>query len=124
MKLKTTLASLVKYITIRKLALCVRVGGEEADQIATLYGKLSASVAAGLTVLSQLVRIRRPCVRVIPEFTADNVDVRLRMTLWVWPFGVVGVGVAAAWRFMMLWISTMRSPQNGVKHTVKQPVSK
>ena len=122
--LKTTLASLASYITIRKLSLCVRVGGEEADQIAALYGKLSASVAAGLTVLSQLVRIRRSCVRVIPDFTASNTDVRLRMGVWVWPFGVVGVLIAAACRFIALWIKTMRSPQNGVKHTAKQPVSK
>ncbi len=122
--LKTTLSSLAKYITIRKLALCVRVGGEEADETATLYGKLSASTAAGLAVLSQFIRIRKPCVRVIPDFTMSSSDVRMRMTLWAWPFGIVGVGVVAAWRFMMLWIKTMKSPQNGVKHTTKQPVSK
>ncbi len=122
--LKTTLSSLANYITIRKLALCVRVGGEEPDQIAALYGKLSAALAAVLTVLSQLIRIRKPCVRVIPDFTASDTDVRLRMTLWLWPFGIVGVGVAAAWRFIRLWINMMRAPSNGVNNTAEQPVSK
>ncbi len=122
--LKTTLSSLAKYITVRKLALCVRVGGEEADETATLYGKLSAAAAATLTVLSQLIRVRKPCVRIVPDFASDHIQARLRMIVWVWPFGVVGVGIAAAWRFMMLWIKTMKTPSNGVNNTVKQPVSK
>ncbi len=122
--LKTTLSSLAKFITVRKLALCVRVGGEEADETATRYGQLSAATATSLTVLSQLIRVKKPLVRVVPDFTSDKLDARLRMILWVWPFGVVGVALAALCRFMALWTKTIKTPSNGVHKIHKQPVSK
>ncbi len=119
--LKTTFASLARFITIRKLALCVRVGGEEADETAVRYGQISAALSASLTVLSQLVRVKKPIVRVIPDFTAEQTEVRMRMTVWVWPFGVVGIGIAAACKFLALWMKTMKTPQNGAQTTIKRP---
>ncbi len=119
--LKTTLASLAKFITIRKLSLCVRVGGEEADETAVRYGQLSAALSASLTVLAKLVRVRKPLVRVVPDFTREQTDVRLRMIVWVWPFGVVGVAVAALCKFLLIWMKTMKTPQSGVRNTTNQP---
>lgn len=117
--LKTTLCSLVRFITVRKLALCVRVGGEEADETATRFGQISAALSASLTVLSQLVRVKKPTVRVYPDFTREQTETRMRMIVWVWPFGVVGVGIAAACKFIMLWIKTTKTPQSGVQNTTK-----
>lgn len=122
--LKTTLCSLVTFITVRKLSLCVRVGGEKADEIATSYGQISAATATSLTVLSQLVRVKKPLVRVVPDFTSDKLEARLRMIVWVWPFGVVGVALIALCRFTVLWTKTMKTPSNGVRNTNHQPVSK
>ncbi len=114
--LKTTLASLARFITIRKLALCVRVGGEEADETAVRYGQISAALSASLTVLSALVRIKKPIVRVYPDFTRDRTEARMRMVLWMWPFGALGVLVAAACKFLALWIKTTKAPQSGVQN--------
>lgn len=121
--LKTALASLARFITIRRLALCVRVGGEEADEAAVRYGQLSAALSASLTVLSKLVRIKNPTIRVIPDFTCEQTQVRMRMIVWVWPFGIVGAGIAALCKFLMIWIKTMKTSPDGVRHTTMQPKS-
>lgn len=121
--LKTTLRSLVRFITVRKLALCVRVGGEEADDTAVRYGQISAALAASLEALSQLVRIKRPQIRVLPDFTAYKTEARLRMIVWIWPFGVIGAGIAALFKFLSLWIKTMKTPLVG-DQTIKQSVLK
>ena len=117
--LKTTLSSLARFITIRELALCVRLGGEEADELAVQYGKLSAAMSTGLTVLSQLVRVKKPMIRIHPDFLAEQTDARLRTVIWVWPFGVVGVGVVAFVKLVMLWSKIARSPKNDANQNVK-----
>lgn len=122
--LKTTLCSLVRFVTVRKLALCVRVGGEEADETAVRYGQISAAAATSLTLLSRLVRVKKTTVRMYPDFTREQSEARLRLIVWVWPFGVVGVGVAALCKLLMLWTKTIKTPQGGVQNTTTRPVSK
>jgi len=100
--LTTTLRSLARFITIRKLSLCIRAGKEEADQTALLYSQLCTATAAGLAVLSQAVRVKKPCVRVYPDFLSEKTDVRLRTVIWIWPFGVVAVGLKALVKFLLL----------------------
>ncbi len=123
--LKTTLSSLSRFITIRKLALCVRVGGEEADETAVQYGRISAALAASLAVLSKAVRLKKPNIRVIPDFTRDQTEMNMRMIVWVWPFGVVGTGISALCKLVALWFKTMKTPNSvGVENKTQNPALK
>ena len=103
MKLLTeTLCSLARFITVRKLVLCIRAGKEEPDETAVFYSRLCAATATGLAVLSQTVRVKKTCVRVIPDFLSEKSDVRLRVVVWIWPFGVAAIGIKALIQFVLL----------------------
>lgn len=98
-----------RAITVRRLELSIRVGGEEADEIAVLYGRVNAALYPSLTALSHVLRFRRKTVCVVPDFTATDTTAALSMTVWVWPIRVVGAGLAALCRFIAAWVRHMPS---------------
>lgn len=85
----TALRRICRFITVRQLSLCIRVGGEEADKTALLYGGVCAGLFPTLSALSSLIRIRKKRVLVQPDFLAESSSARMRLIVWVWPFGVL-----------------------------------
>lgn len=113
------LRGIIRFVTVRRLSLCVRVGGEEADQIAKTYGTISAALFPTLAALSKVLRIRKQRVLVQPDFLSDSMLVRMRMILWVWPFGVAGAAIGAFFKFIAAWFQVLKAPRNGASDTVQ-----
>ncbi|MBQ3068721.1 MAG: hypothetical protein IJD01_02100 [Clostridia bacterium] len=105
-----TLRRVMKYVTVRRISLCVRVGGKEADETAKTYGTVCAALFPVLSALSKVLRIRRKRVLVQPDFLAEAVTVRMRTVLWIWPFGIVGAAVVGLFRIVMTWIKATKAP--------------
>lgn len=100
-----------RAVKVRRLELCVRVGGEEADDIAVNVGRVNAALYPTLTALSHVLHIRRKNVRVIADFTREDSAVTMRMTVWVWPFLVVGAALGALCRLVVAWMRCLPSSQ-------------
>jgi len=99
-----TLCRITRYITIRKLELQMRVGGKTADEIAVQYGRICAALFPTLSALSLAIRFRKTAVHVQPDFLSDGTDVKLRTTIWVWPFGIVWAALCAFVKLILAWI--------------------
>ncbi len=111
----STLKSAKRFVTIRKLALNVRVGGEEADDIALNYGRISTAVTVSLAALSKVIRIKRPCVRVVPDFTLTSCDVKMRLVLWLWPFGLAYAGLIMLCKMGILFLKSWWTAKSALK---------
>lgn len=98
------LCRITRFITIRKLELQMRVGGKAADETAVQYGRICAALFPTLSALSQVIRFRETAVHVQPDFLYDGTDVKLRTTIWVWPFGIVWAALCAFVKLIMAWI--------------------
>lgn len=91
--LGSTLSRLNRFLTVRQLWLNVQIGAQEAEQTARRYGTVCALLMSSISALSSLVRVRQQKVRVTPDFPFGQTDVRLRLVIWVWPFGVLFAGI-------------------------------
>ncbi len=114
-----TLRRVISFITVRRLSLCVRVGGGEADEVAKTYGTVSAVLFPLLAALTKVMRFRKKQVLVKPDFLAEAVTVRMRMLLWVWPFGIVGAAIGALFRFIVTWMKAVKA-SDGASQTIQQ----
>lgn len=107
--LTTTLVKLVRHVSVRKLALCIRVGTDEADKTATTCGAICAALYPTLTALENVVPVHRRAVVVQPDFLADTTVVRLRTVFWIWPLGTLAVGIGAFFKAVGLWMKASPS---------------
>ena len=117
------LKRVVRCITIRRLSLCIRVGGEEADAIANNHGRICAVLFPILGALSGVLRIRRKQVVVHPDFLADTTTARMRMIVWVWPFGVLVAAIGALVKFIAVWAKLSPAPKSSSHQSEKLKTS-
>ncbi len=110
-------------ITIRRLSLFVRVGGEEADAVANNHGRICAVLFPILGALSGVLRIRRKQVVVQPDFLADKTTARMRMIVWVWPFGILMAAIGAMIKFAMVWAKLSPAPKSSSEQPEKLKTS-
>lgn len=111
------LSKFVRCVTVRRLSLCVRVGGKEADDIAKTYGALTAAFYPTLTALSQVISVRRKQVHIKPDFLIGHIEAKMRMIVWVFPLGAIAAAVTALVKAAVLWF------RKTDKQTAKTPLS-
>ena len=114
---KSALSRVAHSMMINRLQLYVRVGGEEAHAVAKRYGQLCAALFPTVTLLSSSIRMRKPLVRVDPDFLHDGTDVRVRMTVYILPIGVVWAGLAALIKLIGVWSGVTKTVQNATDNT-------
>lgn len=111
------LSKFVRCVSVRRLSLCVRVGGKEADAVAKTYGQLTSVLYPILTALSQVITVRRKQVHIIPDFLIGQIEVKMRMIVWVFPLGVLAAALTALVKAVLLWF------RKTDKQTATKPLS-
>ena len=115
-----TAGSAKRFVTVRKLSLCVRVGADDAKDTALYYAAVSSAISVAFSALASVVRIKRPLVRVVPDFLSPSSDVKMRMVLWIWPLGMLLSFAVMGVRAAVLWFTTIGKPrQNTNTHMVQ-----
>ncbi len=96
-------------VTVRDLRLHIRLGGNDADEVAVNYGSVNAVLHPTLTALSHVVRISRCAVHVEPCFLREDSTADLSLVLWVWPLAVITAGIGVLVRLIAAWVRHMPS---------------
>ncbi len=91
------LRKLLHAVTLDRIETDFRIGGEDAADMALLYGKIQIAVQNLLAGLGQWIRVKRKQVRIICDFTADE-------SRWNFRFRVkANIGTAVAAALWFLW---------------------
>ncbi|MBR5134601.1 MAG: hypothetical protein IKV35_03270 [Clostridia bacterium] len=111
------LGGIAPFVTVRKLELYMRLGSKSADKTATQYGQVCAALFPSLSALASLIRFRKTAVRVEPDFLESGAEIRLRVFMWLWPFGIAWACLCALIKTVMLWMKLPKA--STAKTTVK-----
>ena len=98
-------------LVISRLQLCMTVGGGQADKAAERYGQMCSIVFPLVTALSSEIHMRKPQVRIQPDFLSENVNVRFCMTVYIFPLGIVWAGLVALVKLIGVWSGVTKVAQ-------------
>ncbi len=94
------LQKLLRSVTLSGLETDFRIGGEDAEDTALLYGKVQIAVQNVLAFLGNYIHVRRKKVGILCDFTADESVWNVRCKVKV----RIGTAVAAAlWFLWKYW---------------------
>ncbi len=121
---KGALRRVAHSVVIGRLQLCMTVGGERADQIADRYGQMCSAVYPLVTALSAVIRVRKSQVRVQPDFLSEGTDVRFRMTMYIFPLGVVWAGLVALVKVLGVWSGVTKAVESAPESSANSETKK
>ena len=91
-------------IHIKMARLHIKVGGQDAANIALLYGVLYPSLEVLLSTLSKICHVkdlRRADIQLLPDFTSDKIEFDCDITFRVSLGNLVGALLKAGWSFLL-----------------------
>lgn len=92
---------LMKRVRITSLSIDIVAGGEDAAEIAVLYGKLSAYVYGGLATLRNLMRIKVKRVAINCNFLQDHTEQKVFFKVKIRVLFVIWAGLRMAWGLLV-----------------------
>jgi len=119
-----TLRRVAHSMVISKLQLCVDVGGDQADKTAKRYAQMCSIVFPLVTTLSSAICMRKPQVRVQPDFLSESMSVRLRMNIFIFPLGILWAGLVALIKAIGVWMRVTKAAEAAAEKTTDSETNK
>lgn len=103
----------LRAVTVRKLWLRMRIGGEDAADTALQYGRACAALFPGIEMIGTLVRVRRRDVKVTPLFPEGESSAQFEIRLWVTPLKVLWAGLCLVCGLTLRLSGQRAGPETG-----------
>jgi hypothetical protein len=104
-----------RHLVFSRVRIILRVGGEDAHQIALTYGKVSAAVTAALDVIGLAFVLRKPDVAIAPDFLAPGIDAEARLRVGIRPLFALMAGVSIFRQYLRLQTRNKKRLNKGGK---------
>lgn len=85
------LGAIERRLMLRNLVVLVKLAGDDPCDLALLYGKANAAIAAALPLLEAAFRIRKRDIQVFCDFTADSTEVYAELDIAACPLRLIAV---------------------------------